>query len=218
MNTNKELLSTIREALEEARRVFPTWDIFKDAIAALDQLEAQQAQAQPVGYTNKEEIATAQSGQISGGAFWLHATGHTNIPLYTNPQQADIAKLIEAGDAMVDCIKRLRALDLGANRPSFSYVEEWEAAKSAAPAQQQPKRLTDEEIDSYARTYTHPYSTEIRRALIKFRDNGYMGGLSVGDAEQVVKEWCLDWCERVAPDEKDWSDLRARLIAKAQGK
>jgi hypothetical protein len=46
MNTNKELLSTIREALEEARRVFPTWDIFKDAIATLDQLEAQQAQAQ----------------------------------------------------------------------------------------------------------------------------------------------------------------------------
>ena len=46
--------------------------------------------AKPVGYTNLTELATAKSGQISGGAFWLHARGHTNIPLYTTPQPAKV--------------------------------------------------------------------------------------------------------------------------------
>ena len=35
--------------------------------------------------------------------------------------------------------------------------------------------------------------------------------LSVDEVEQVAKEWCFNWCERVAPDQSDWADLRERL-------
>jgi hypothetical protein len=35
--------------------------------------------------------------------------------------------------------------------------------------------------------------------------------LSVDEVEQVVKEWCFNWCERVTPDQSDWADLRERL-------
>lgn len=36
---------------------------------------------------------------------------------------------------------------------------------------------------------------------------------TVEKIEQAVVEWCMHWCERVAPDDSDWTDLHARLKA-----
>lgn len=38
--------------------------------------------------------------------------------------------------------------------------------------------------------------------------------LTVEQAMEVVKEWCFDWCERVAPDQNDWANLN-KCLAKA---
>lgn len=90
-------------------------------------------------------------------------------------------------------------------------------------AQQQPKRLTDEVIDNYVRKYKHPYSTEIRRAITHFRDNGYLGGLTVDEVMDVVLTWhnysdmseeqAQELCGNETPEEA-YEDLHARLTAK----
>lgn len=40
--------------------------------------------------------------------------------------------------------------------------------------------------------------------------------LTVEQAMEVVKEWCFDWCERVAPDKNDWANLNKCLTKAAK--
>lgn len=40
--------------------------------------------------------------------------------------------------------------------------------------------------------------------------------LTVEQAMEVVKEWCFDWCERVAPDQNDWANLNKCLTKAAK--
>ena len=93
-------------------------------------------------------------------------------------------------------------------------------------AQSVRKVLTDEEIEKILHKKSingmgPTYQWEWRQALKHARDNGYLAptaGLTVDEGEQLVKEWCLEWCERVAPDDSDWSDLLAHLTAAMEAK
>jgi hypothetical protein len=97
MSTNKELLTTIREAVSFANRKLPkSYSCIHNALSALDQLEA---------------------------------------------QQRDIGKLVEAGNEMYD---ELRANDAGngsSEKGRMDMYRAWDAAKSAAPAQQEVPSL-----------------------------------------------------------------------------
>jgi hypothetical protein len=161
-------------------------------------------------------------------------------------QQADIAKLIEAGGAMKNAIDHLIQVenstedddgrfgldDLnGAWSSVGKYCKAWDAAKSAAPAQQ-PKRLTDEEIERAVRESIPEMShvglapndaaalkmarAFMERGLRYARDNGYIGGLSVDDAVKVAYDWFEGPIDN-GPG-SDYDKLRARLTAKLQGK
>ena len=80
----------VADVLDESgqRRASIPVNTFQKVMAALAELDKAQQPAEPVGYTNKEELATAASGAIAGGAFWLHSSGSTNIPLYAHPPQS----------------------------------------------------------------------------------------------------------------------------------
>ena len=196
MNTNKELLSTIREGLEKGQECANIsanisggiskreWAEYKDAfdksMSAIDRLEAQ--------------------------------------------QQPDIGKLIETGDAMAYVLR-------GLSDVATILASAWHAAKSAAPSQQQPKRLTDEEIERIAvidnvdaeqAAYLEKigkqgiYLDGMMHALRYTRDNGHIGGLSVDEAQECLvdhlTQYGADWSEKAR------HSLRARLTAKLQGK
>jgi hypothetical protein len=200
MNTNKELLSTIRDALDlvigqadhrmESNTLhWSTVHRCQEAIAALDQLEAQQKP--------------------------------TDEQLYAQAMADVTPESLERMD------RRAQAID--ANR-----------------AQQQPKRLTDEEIerildeddaeaerngenDPSAYKNDEVYEMYMERAssykygkrdgLRYARDNGYIGGLSVEEVMKEIQDWALGAdAAMYQPDESDFNRLRALLTAKAQGK
>lgn len=49
------------------------------------------------------------------------------------------------------------------------------------------------------------------KILSAMREEAQPSAPTVDHTVQVVTEWCMHWCERVAPDDSDWEDLRARL-------
>lgn len=177
MNTNKELLSTIREALDlvigradhrmESNTLhWSTVHRCQEAIAALDQLETQQKP--------------------------------TDEQLYAQAMADVTPESLERMD------RRAQAID--ANR-----------------AQQQPKRLTDEEIERIrlsrqredGRMASTKYGYGFRDGPRHARDNGYLGGLSVEEVIKEVQDWALGAdAAMYQPDESDFNRLRARLTAK----
>lgn len=84
-------------------------------------------------------------------------------------------------------------------------------------SQQQPKRLTDEDIERIA-NYESEFPNHFGDGLRYARDNGYLGGLSVEEVEKVALTWLqLDCGISEAIDKEDMDDLRARLTAKLNG-
>jgi hypothetical protein len=89
-------------------------------------------------------------------------------------------------------------------------------------AQQQPKRLTDAEVDrivngQFTREIAYAIQREAWSSALRYaRDNGYFGGLSVDDAVKVAYDWFEGPVDN-GPG-SDYDKLRARLTAKAQGK
>jgi len=89
-----------------------------------------------------------------------------------------------------------------------------------------PKVLTDERPLVWMRMKDHTFvSDRIKndgeRTFQDFTVPLYRNpaaGLTVDEVEQAVKEWCLEWVERVAPDSTDWYRLCARLTAAIQAK
>lgn len=137
-----------------------------------------------------------------------------------------IREALELAEAMADVFDRLsqKLGDLrerNADRSRLNKIRE-----ALAELDKAPKVLTDEEIEKILHKKSingmgPTYRWEWRQALKHARDNGYLAptaGLTVDEGEQLVKEWCLEWCERVAPDDSDWSDLRARLSAAIEAK
>lgn len=59
---------------------------------------------------------------------------------------------------------------------------------------------------------------EVNSSVLCWRPMAPAAGLTVEEFEQFVQEWCLEWCERVAPENSDWSDLCARLTAAINAK
>ena len=183
-------------------------------------------------------------------------------------QQPDIAKLIEAGDALFEWVDGAHldadvSFTKRAEEERGPILEAWHAAKSAAPAQQprvryrskvsgmwyetleaagdvdcvevdgvqfcqengvkcltqqQPKRLTDEDIERIA-NYESEFPKHFGDGLRYARDNGHLGGLSV---EEVMEVIALYFFERHATaighkGSPIYDDFRARLTAKANG-
>ena len=94
-----------------------------------------------------------------------------------------------------------------------------DAAKSATPPQQQPKRLTDENIKSIvAIAFPTDTKTESIRGMedgfamgLRYaRDQGYLGGLTVEDVMEIVGNWRRDNYMGLTRNEAD-QDLRGRL-------
>jgi hypothetical protein len=88
-------------------------------------------------------------------------------------------------------------------------------------AQQQPKRLTDAEVDrivngQFTREIAYAIQREAWSSALRYaRDNGYFGGLSVDDAVKVAYDWFEGPVDN-GPG-SDYDKLRARLTAKLQG-
>lgn len=135
-------------------------------------------------------------------------------------QQPDIAKLIEA----------VTLMEAYEQAGGDNWWKAWDAvkyaAKSAAPAQQQPERLTDEEIVKISIRFANEFDGGLNRlgpkancaglisaALEHARDNGYIGGLSVEDATEVAYGHTSKWLDKTL-SEAYKSELRASLTAK----
>lgn len=231
----KEELHTLSEALKYGQQARPRSPLFRRAMAIVERLEAQQAQAEPVAtahswYCPVSDDYISNSGKVAfAGRVDGHWTEAFTVPLYTHPQQADITKLIEAGDAMQGLMD---GRPVGQEHVDASMA--WDSAKTAVPAQQ-PKRLTDEEIERIAELH---FEEEVKTmeaggedadgdpvihrafkgAMVKShadairyaRDHGYLGGLSVEDVREVLRDWYKGLSE---PQEAEFID---RLTAKAQ--
>ena len=82
---------------------------------------------------------------------------------------------------------------------------------------QQPKRLTDEDIERIA-NYESEFPKHFGDGLRYARDNGYLGGLSVEEVEKAVIA-CAESASSLSSSliYIELSDLRARLTAKLNG-
>jgi hypothetical protein len=221
MGTNNKLLTTIREALDKSiadvekawQRPSELYDpveeerallkAAKDALAALDQLEAHQAD---IGKLVDEVSNTVQ-------AVVAAFERKCGLSEYSDKNKSLVKSMRDAADALL--------------------YGTYTAAKSAAPAQQQPKRLTDEEIKAEMMRYDESLEqntnfdvTEVLQMGTAYgagmryaRDNGYLGGLSVEEVMSEVHEALvakgIKFSDKTLPVEQD---LRARLTAKLQGK
>jgi hypothetical protein len=139
-------------------------------------------------------------------------------------QQHDIAKLIEAGDSMFRELAHIYG-------SGITQMTAWTIAKSAATAQQQPKRLTDDTARSLAKHFNeilkegHGF-TKIQlfeAAIVYARDNGYLGGLSVEEVMEALGDWITDPMKDLPMEWRQLAALgkdrfRARLTAKLNGR
>jgi DNA repair exonuclease SbcCD ATPase subunit len=108
----------------------------KDTLAALDQLE-EQIVKWPRTRDGKlkqvfDRLIHGRTNDITPDGVLAAYVKQANDQL--EAQQADIGKLIEAGDAMAKEVDRF----IAPNEYTSKMQSAWEAAKSAAPAQQQP--------------------------------------------------------------------------------
>lgn len=264
----------------------------EDAISALDRLEAQQVQGRasenlpPEGmpvealcqglhgegwmpaFYGRAKTPSEPIGEHDLKVCWRHCNTedevNSTVKKWRPLQHPDIAKLIEAGDAMAKA-----AMDFLECTPKQTprgdlrtACSAWQAAKSSAPAQQprvryrskvsgmwyetlgaagdvdcvevdgvqfcqentpkcltqQPKRLTDEDIERIA-NYESEFPKHFGDGLRYARDNGYLGGLSVEDAMDVLEDAVNDMDDlRLGKREHmSLNDYRARLTAKLNG-
>jgi hypothetical protein len=126
-------------------------------------------------------------------------------------------------EALASMHHRTPALNLLKRKEALAALDQLEA-------QQQPKRLTDEEIKAEMMRYdesleqsTNFDATEVLQMGTAYgagmrhaRDSGYLGGLTVDEATEVAYRHTSEWLDKTLYEAYK-SELRARLTAKLQG-